>query len=165
MSAVEQHAWPEAVERVAAFLRQAGAEARLEEFESGTPTARDAARAVGCELADIVKSLVLDCDGRWLLALVPGDRRASVDKIAALAGCSRVRVADAEGVKEATGFEPGGVAPFPLLRVERVLIDKELLARERVWVGAGSDRHMAGLRPAELVRLTRAESADLVDER
>ena len=57
-------AWPEPVQRVSSYLRDAGAEARIEEFASGTPTAEAAAEAVGCELDQIVKSLVLMCDGR-----------------------------------------------------------------------------------------------------
>ena len=61
-----------------------------------------------------------------------------------------------------TGFEPGAVAPFPLPGVDTVLVERTLLARERVWVGAGSERHMAGLQPAELVRLTRARAVDAV---
>ena len=157
-------AWPEAVERVAAFLREAGAEARLEEFPEGTPTAREAARAVGCELSQIVKSLVLDCDGKPVVALVPGDKRADPRKVAAVTGCARVRVAPPALVEEATGFEPGAVAPFPLRAVERVLIDRTLLAHDLVWIGAGSSRHMAGLRPSELVRLSRAQPIDAVQD-
>ncbi|HKI91111.1 MAG TPA: YbaK/EbsC family protein, partial [Gaiellaceae bacterium] len=73
--------WPEPVERVAATLREAVVEARLEEFPQGTPTAAAAAEAVGCELSQIVKSLVFVCDGRPVLALVPGDRRADPAKV------------------------------------------------------------------------------------
>jgi hypothetical protein len=69
-------AWPEPVERVSSFLRDAGAEARIEEFAEGTPTAAEAAAAVGCELDQIVKSLVLVCESGPVVALVPGDRAA-----------------------------------------------------------------------------------------
>src|SRR5215216_4060132 len=138
MSADSRAAWPEPVQRVAQFLRQAGAEARLEEFEAPTPTADDAARAVGCKLAQIVKSLVFDCDGRPLVVLVPGDRRADVRKVAAAAGCRYARVAGEEEVRDATGFEPVAVAPFPLPRVARVFMDGTLLAHPVVWIGAGS---------------------------
>jgi prolyl-tRNA editing enzyme YbaK/EbsC (Cys-tRNA(Pro) deacylase) len=155
--------WPEPVERVASFLREAGAEARLEEFPGGTPTARDAAEAAGCGLAQIVKSVVFDCGDRYVLALTPGDRRADADKVAAAAGCARARVASRAQVVEATGFAPGAVAPFPLERVERVLIDHTLLAHETVWIGAGSTSHLAALAPAELVRLTNAQSIDAVE--
>jgi len=156
--------WPEPVERVAAFAREAGAELRLEEFAAGTPTARDAAEAVGCDLAAIGKSIVFDCDGRIVVVLIPGDRRADAAKVAALAGASRARIVPAADVEAATGFPPGAVAPFPLpMRVHRVLIDRLLLAHPLVWVGAGSDRHMAGLAPVELARLTRGESVDAVE--
>jgi len=151
-------AWPEAVERVAGFLRDAGAEARVEEFSTPTPTAQAAADAIGCDLRQIVKSLLFETDdGRPVVALVPGDRRADAVKIAAAAGAAKVRIASPERVREITGFEPGAVAPFPLTRVELVFVEPTLLAHERVWVGAGSERHMAGLSPAELVRLARAE--------
>lgn len=157
--------WPEPVRRVAEFLEESGAEARLEEFSEGTPTAEDAARAVGCDLADIVKSLVLRCDDGYVLALVPGDARADLRALASRAGCRRLRIAGPEQVEEATGFAPGAVAPFPLPRVERIFIERTLLTRERVWVGAGSPRHMAGLRPTELARLARAEPVAAAEER
>ena len=147
---------------MAAFLADAGAEARIEEFASATPTAKDAAEAVGCSLAEIVKSLVFRCDGRSIVVLVPGDRRADAAKVADAAGCSAVRIAGAAEVEEATGFAPGAVAPFPLPAIDTVLIDRSLLAMELVWVGAGSDRHLAGLEPAELVRLSRATARDAV---
>jgi prolyl-tRNA editing enzyme YbaK/EbsC (Cys-tRNA(Pro) deacylase) len=155
-------AWPEAVERVAGFLRESGAEVRVEEFPGGTPTAREAAEAVGCELAQIVKSLVFDCDGKAVVVLVPGDRRADRAKIARAVGSAKARVADPGAVERATGFPPGAVAPFPLPQVDRVLMDRLLLGQEIVWVGAGSDRHMAGLAPSELRRLARAEPMDAV---
>jgi prolyl-tRNA editing enzyme YbaK/EbsC (Cys-tRNA(Pro) deacylase) len=152
--------WPEPVERVVSYLRSAGAEAVVEEFAQGTPTAQDAANAVGAELRQIVKSLVFTCGSLNLLVMVPGDRRADTTKIAAAAGCEKARVAGAEVVVEATGFEPGAVAPFPLRRIDRVFVDRGLLALDKVWIGAGSTRHMAALAPADLVRLARAEPID-----
>ncbi len=156
--------WPEPVERVAAFLREAGAEARLEEFESGTPTAEDAAHAAGCGLDQIVKSMVVVCDGGAVLALVPGDKRVDTAKVARAAGSPAGRVARADEVERATGFRPGAVAPFALPGVDRIFVDRTLLGHDLVWVGAGSPNHIAGLHPAELVRLTRAEPMDAVQE-
>jgi prolyl-tRNA editing enzyme YbaK/EbsC (Cys-tRNA(Pro) deacylase) len=159
---MREKAWPEAVQRVTAYLREAGAEVRVEEFKDGTPTAQAAARAVGCDLGQIVKSLVFHCDGRPVVVMVPGDRRADSRKIAQAAGSRSARIAGSEEVAEATGFEPGAVAPFPLPRVERLFIERTLLSHHVVWIGAGSDRHMASLSPAELVRLSRARPVDLV---
>ncbi len=156
--------WPDPVERVAAFLRAAGAEARLEQFDLGTPTAAAAAEAVGCRLEQIVKSLVLLCDGVAVVALVPGDRRADLRKVARALGAGTARTATAAEVLEATGFAPGAVAPFPLPGVARILVERTLLSSPVVWVGAGSDRHLAALSPVELMRLTRGEAEDVVKE-
>jgi prolyl-tRNA editing enzyme YbaK/EbsC (Cys-tRNA(Pro) deacylase) len=156
--------WPEAVERVSSFLRDAGAQARLEQFADGTPTAADAAAAVGCGLDQIVKSLVLVCDERPVVALVPGDRRGDPEKIAREVGASAARIAKPEEVRRVTGFDPGAVAPFPLPNVDVVLLERDLLRHRIVWVGAGSSSHMAGLAPAELLRLSRARPTDIAQD-
>jgi Cys-tRNA(Pro) deacylase len=155
-------ALPSPVERVAAFLRETGAEARIEEFSADTPTATAAAEAVGCELEQIVKSLVLICDGVPVVALVPGDRRGDTSKIARAFGATSVRVAKPDEVESATGFAPGAVAPFPLPKVRAIYIERTLLRHPRVWAGAGSERHLVSLAPAELARLTRAQTMDVV---
>ena len=155
---------PEPVERVVSYLREAGAEVRVEEFAEGTPTAKDAARAVGCDLGQIVKSLLFDCGGRSVLVLVPGDRRADSEKIARAAASPFARIAGTDEVRDATGFEPGAVAPFPLRRVSSVFIERTLLGQPVLWIGAGSNRHMAALSPTELLRLSRARPMDAVDE-
>ena len=155
--------WPESVRRVGEFLLASRAEARIEEFTEGTPTARAAAEAVGCKLGQIVKTLVVVGDGKPAVVLVPGDRRADLPKVAGALGVERVRVARADEVRTVTGFEPGAVAPFPLPAVEHVLVERTLLAQDVVWVGAGSERHMAGIGPAELVRLARARPVDAVE--
>jgi prolyl-tRNA editing enzyme YbaK/EbsC (Cys-tRNA(Pro) deacylase) len=154
--------WPDPVARVAEVLRRAWIDARVEEFPEGTPTASAAAKAVGASRAQIVKSLVFVCDGRPTLALVPGDRRADETKVAAAAGTRYARVARPDEVLASTGFEPGGVAPFPAPGISQVLMAAELLAHDRVWIGAGSERHMAGLSPVDLARLTQARTTDLI---
>jgi Cys-tRNA(Pro) deacylase len=154
--------WPEPVGRVAEVLRVGAIDATIQEFPQGTPTAEHAARAVGCRLEQIVKTLVLVCDGEYVLALVPGDRRADERKIAAELGAREVRVARAEEVVAATGFDPGAVAPFPRLGAVAVLIERTLLQHQQVWIGAGSNRHMAVLAPSDLQTLAGARGADLV---
>jgi Cys-tRNA(Pro) deacylase len=156
--------WPEPVQRVADFLRDAQAQARLEQFGQPTPTAEAAAKAAGVDPSQIVKSLVFVCDGRPVVAMIPGDRRADRDKIARAVGAGTARVAKPEEVLAATGFAPGGVAPFPLPEATAVLLDRSLLVHDAVWVGAGSENHMARLVPAELLRLTRARQMDAVED-
>ena len=156
--------WPEPVERVATFLRASGAEARLEEFETGTSTAQAAADAIGCALTQIVKSLVFVCGTEPVLALVPGDRRADAEKVAAAVGAAEARVASPAQVVAATGFEPGAVAPFPLPAGMAILVERTIVSSPVVWVGAGRERHLAMLAPPELVRLTRGRTVDIVRE-
>jgi prolyl-tRNA editing enzyme YbaK/EbsC (Cys-tRNA(Pro) deacylase) len=154
-------ALPEPVERVSAFLREAGGEARIQEFPDGTHTAQDAADAVGCELAQIVKSLVFVCDGRPVVALVPGTRRGDPEKVARGVEASSSRVATAQEVEALTGFPPGAVPPFPLPDIAVVLMDEALYRHRLVWAGAGSSQHVLGMAPAELARLARARSLDV----
>jgi prolyl-tRNA editing enzyme YbaK/EbsC (Cys-tRNA(Pro) deacylase) len=154
-------AWPEPVERVAAVLRKSTVDARVEEFPAGTKTAAAAAEAVGCELAQIVKTLVFVCDGEPVLALLPGDRRADPAKVAAAVAARDARIATSEEVLAATGVEPGGVAPVPVPAGARVLVDRELFLHEIVWIGAGSPRHVAGLAPRDLARVAGAAPSDL----
>ena len=154
--------WPDPVERVSAVLRTAAVEARIEEFTEGTPTARDAAKAIGCDLSQIVKSLVLVCDGAFVLALVPGDQRADEAAVGAAVSAQLVRVARPGEVVHATGFEPGAVAPFPRRAVTQSLMDRSFFVHDVVWIGAGSPAHMASIAPAELLRLSGARPVDLV---
>jgi Cys-tRNA(Pro) deacylase len=156
--------WPEPVERVAAALRAAAVPAELDEFATRTETAVDAAAAIGCSLDQIVKSLLFVGSQRTVLALVPGDRRADPAKVARAAGEATVRIATAAEVRATTGVEPGAVAPIGLGDAVRVLLERNLLAHEWVWIGAGSPRHLARLAPRDLLRAARAEPADLVSE-
>ena len=110
-----------------------------------------------------MKSLVFVCDGRPVLALVPGDRRADPAKVAAAAGARAARVGSPEEVVAATGFEPGAVAPFPAPKVTRVLLERRLLLHETVWIGAGSPGTWPGSRRSTSSRLAAAEAVDLAE--
>ena len=157
-------AWPEPVERVSSFLRESGVEARIHEFPDGTASAQDAADAIGCELGQIVKSLVFVCDEQPVVALVPGDRRGDPAKVAQAVDASEARVAKAQEVEDATGFAPGAVAPFPLPGIEAVLMDRALYHHDIVWAGAGSSQHIMGISPTDLGRLARVRPMDVAAE-
>ena len=141
-----------------------GLDIEVRELSESTRTAQEAADAVGVEVGQIVKSLVFDCDGSPIVVLVPGDRRADSTKIARAAGCRKAKIAGPDQVRDATGFEPGAVAPFPLPKVTRIFVDRQLLVHDRVWIGAGSSKHVATLSPGDLVRLSKAEAMDAVTE-
>jgi prolyl-tRNA editing enzyme YbaK/EbsC (Cys-tRNA(Pro) deacylase) len=76
---------------------------------------------------------------------------------------SRVRVAAPDEVLDITGFEPGAVAPFPAPHVRAVYLDRQLLQHELVWAGAGSPKHVVGLSPVDVARVTRAIPVDLAE--
>ena len=156
-------AWPEPVERVSAVLRDEGVESTIEEFPEGTPTAEEAARAAGCTIGQIVKSLVFAGDGEFALVLVPGDLRADRALVAAECGWSKARMATADEVVATVGFEPGGVAPFPRGDVAHVLMDPSFMRYEIVWAGAGTHSHMVMLSPLDLERLSEARAALISD--
>ena len=146
-------------------MRLATVAATIEEFPGGTPTAEDAAREIGCTPGEVVKTLVFVSERGYVLALVPGDRRADEEKVAAAAGARGARVARRDEVPLATGFEAGAVAPFPNRGVASVVLEQSLLQYDRVWIGAGTATHMAVLAPSDLRRLANAVPADLVAPR
>ncbi len=136
------------LERVRCFLAERGLEGGLLEFEDrSTKTCDLAAEAVGCEVGQIVKSLVFVADARPVLALVAGDRRGDGRAIAALMGGDAVRFADAETVRAATGYAIGGVSPFDLPEDLVVLIDDSLERFDTLYTAGGT--------PASMVRIDR----------
>jgi prolyl-tRNA editing enzyme YbaK/EbsC (Cys-tRNA(Pro) deacylase) len=131
-------------------FRSTAGPVEIREFDASTRTAQDAARAIGCEVGQIVKSLVWMAGERPVLALVGGDRRLDPTRLAEAVGTSAVRQATADEVRGATGFSIGGVPPFghpsPLLTV----IDEGLLHHETVWAAAGTPRSVFAIDPGSL---------------
>lgn len=134
-------------------------------FPEGTRTAEDAARAVGCELGQIVKSLVFVADGRPVIALTSGANRVDTAKLAALLGAGEVRRASPEEARAATGFAVGGTPPFGHPSPIRTYLDPDLLAYGEVWAAAGAPDAVFRTTPEELRRATGAEVADFRETR
>jgi Cys-tRNA(Pro) deacylase len=132
--------------------RAHGLELEVREFPAGTPTAADAARAVGCDVEQIVKSLVFMADDRPVLVLTSGRNRVDPDKVGKQLGAGDVRKADANQVRAATGFAIGGTPPFGHPRQLDVLIDQDLTAFGEVWAAAGTPRHVFAISPSDLIR-------------
>ena len=130
-------------------------------FPEGTKTAQDAARAIGCEVGQIVKSLVFTADGTPLLALTSGANRVDVERLAEIAGARDVRRATPEEARAATGFAVGGTPPFGHPGRVRTFLDRDLLAFDEVWAAAGSPYSVFGTTPEELRRTALAEVVDL----
>ena len=152
-----------AIDRFLAAARALGLEPDVHRFPEGTKTAEDAARAIGCDVAQIVKSLVLTADGRPLLALTSGAHRADTSRLAELAGAREVRRATPEEARTATGFAVGGTPPFGHPQPVKAFCDRTLLTHEVVWAAAGTPDSVFPLTPADLLRCTGAEVADFGD--
>lgn len=148
-------------EKVAAAARQLGLDVTLQEFPEGTRTAEDAARAIGVEVGQIVKSLVFTLDGEVVMALVSGRNRLDEGRLAATLGGEVVGRADADGVRRATGYAIGGVPPFGHPTPLPTAVDEDLLGYAEVWAAAGTPRDVFAIAPADLVRLSGGTVAPL----
>ena len=147
--------------RVAEAMRARGLTAPIERFADGTATALDAANALGCELGQIVKTLVMLADGRPTAVLVAGDRQADTAALARLLGVSRKRLkmASAERVLELTGYRVGGVPPVGLPGEWDVIADESLMRFTQVWAAAGASDALFGAGTDELLAATGAQLA------
>jgi prolyl-tRNA editing enzyme YbaK/EbsC (Cys-tRNA(Pro) deacylase) len=149
------------VDRVVAAARASGLDLEVQRFPEGTRTAVDAARAIGCEVAQIVKSLVFVAGGTPVVALVSGANRVDEGLLATAVGSAEVRKADGDEARAATGFPIGGVPPFGHATAVRVVVDRDLLDHERLWAAAGLPDAVFPVEPDELVRVSGAVVADL----
>ena len=150
----------DSVERVRAALLAAGHTDSIALFPDGTRTAQDAATAVGCAVAQIVKSIVLRAGEQVVLVLTSGANRVDLAKISAALG-QPVKPADGRWVRDNTGFAIGGVAPIGHRSPPRIFVDEDLMTLDPVWAAAGTPRHVFRTSAAELVRMTDGEVADV----
>lgn len=143
------------VERVRGALVAAGLTAEITEFDVSTRTSADAAAAIGCNVAQIAKSLVFRGagSGRAILVIASGANRVDESLLAAELGEGTAK-ANAAFVREATGFAIGGVAPIAHAGPLTVLIDRDLLEFAEIWTAAGAPNAVFRTTPADLVRLT-----------
>jgi Cys-tRNA(Pro) deacylase len=148
-------------ERVDAALRAAGIEAEIREFTEGTRTAVDAANALGVPVGAIVKSLVFAADGDAVLVLASGDHQVDTTAVANALGVEKVRRADADLVRAATGYAIGGVAPVAHPGPLPTLIDKHLATYDVLWAAAGTPHSVFAITYDELARVAGATPVDV----
>jgi prolyl-tRNA editing enzyme YbaK/EbsC (Cys-tRNA(Pro) deacylase) len=152
---------PRAAAAVVTAARSLGLELEVREFPEGTRTAADAARAIGCQVDQIVKSLVFVADTDPVLVLTSGGNRVDVVKVGRERSAATVRKADAGEVRAATGYAIGGTPPFGHARDLPVLIDRHLTGFGEVWAAAGTPRHVFPIAPGDLLRATGGLVADV----
>ena len=149
------------VDRVTAAATRAGLKIEVRRYPEGARTAADAAAAIGCEVAQIVKSLVFVADEAPVLALVSGANLADTDALARELGATEVRRATGGEARTATTFAIGGVPPFGHESALPVIVDRDLTTHEVVWAAAGLPDAVFPISPDELVRASGGRVADI----
>jgi prolyl-tRNA editing enzyme YbaK/EbsC (Cys-tRNA(Pro) deacylase) len=151
-----------ATERVQSALDAAGIEARIIELAASARTAAEAAAAVGCSVAQIAKSLVFRgaASGDAILVIASGTNRVNEKKIAEHAG-EAIAKADADFVRERTGYAIGGIPPAGHASPLRTFIDRDLLQYDRIWAAAGTPHAVMELTPAQLTNLVPAPVVEI----
>jgi prolyl-tRNA editing enzyme YbaK/EbsC (Cys-tRNA(Pro) deacylase) len=148
--------------RVAQLLRDAGLAGEIVEFEQPTRTSAEAAAAIGCTVAEIAKSIVYRgaASGEAVIVVASGANRVSEAKVAARVGEALAR-ADADFVREATGYAIGGVAPLGHAKPVKLLLDEDLRRFGKVWAAGGTPFSVFPLTPEELRTITGTEWTDV----
>ncbi len=164
MCGAELTSLPEGVQRVAAVLADKGHAHMPQMLSDSARTAQEAADALGIAVGQIAKSIIFrrKSDDAAVLVVTSGDRRVDEKKVEALVG--KVGKADADFVRERTGFAIGGVSPVGHATKPVTLIDRELFRFAEVWAAAGHPHGVFALAPQDLEKLTGAPVADVVKD-
>jgi prolyl-tRNA editing enzyme YbaK/EbsC (Cys-tRNA(Pro) deacylase) len=142
------------------YLDQFGLELQVRELEHSTRTAQDAADAISCELGQIVKSLIFKNADSPLLFLVSGKNQLNVDGVSAQLGIT-LEKANADFVRESTGFPIGGVPPVAHAQKMGVYIDRDLMSYDLIWAAAGTPHAVFPLKSKDLPRITNGRLIDV----
>lgn len=141
--------------RVQEVLAALGFEMSVAELPQTTRSAREAARAVGCEVGQIAKSLVFngETSGEAILVIVSGANRVDESRLSAERG-EPMKLTSAEDVRRRTGFAIGGVPPVGHTTPLPTYIDRDLLDYKEIWAAAGTPNAVFRLRPTDLIKMT-----------
>lgn len=148
--------------RTQQLLREAGIDTQVVEFEQPTRTSAEAASAIGCSVAEIAKSVVFraKASGQAVVVVASGDNRVCENKASQLVG-EKLGRADADFVRQATGYVIGGVSPLGHANPVKLLLDADLQRFATVWAAGGTPFSVFPLTPDDLRRLTDAEWSDI----
>ena len=133
------------------------------ELENSARTAKDAANSLNCEVGAIVKSLLLKIDNNFLLCLIAGDKRCSLNKIKKIKNSKNVRMASAEEVKEQTGYTIGGVSPVGHKNELEILIDNSLNRFKAIFAAAGHPNCIFEINYNDLKKITSGLNEDIIE--
>ena len=151
------------VKRVQEFITQFDSKLKILTLDTTARTAKDAAESLGCEVGAIVKSLVFRADDTFLICLVAGDKRCSLNKLKKVIDKKDVCMANADEVKSNTGFSIGGVAPIAHLKKLNILIDQSLGRFQSVFAAAGHPNSIFKIEYDKLVQMTKGEVKEIIE--
>ena len=153
----------EPVKRVQEFITQFDSKLKILTLDTTARTAKDAAESLSCEVGAIVKSLVFRADDTFLICLIAGDKRCSLNKLKKVIGKKDVCMANADEVKTNTGFSIGGVAPVAHLKKLNTLIDQSLGRFQSVFAAAGHPNSIFKIEYDKLVQMTKGEVKEIIE--
>ena len=151
----------EAVKRVQEFIKKFDSKLEILVLDTTARTAQDAANSLNCEVGAIVKSLLFKADGNFLICLIPGDRRCSLNKLKKILQKKDVSMANAEEVKKNTGFSIGGVAPVAHISILNILVDKSLIRFPYIFAAAGHPNCVFKITYNELIKITKGSEKEI----
>jgi len=151
----------ETVKRVKEFVTQFDPEIKILILDTTARTAKDAAKSLSCKVGEIVKSLVFRAENSFLICLVAGDRKCSLNKLKKILQKKDVCMANADEVKENTGFSIGGVAPVAHIKKLDVLIDKSLNRFQYVFAAAGHPNSVFKISYNQLIEISKGTEKEI----
>ena len=153
----------EAVKRAKEALRKFNSEIKVIELEQTARTANDAANSLNTEVGSIVKSLLFRNEGNFLLCLVSGDKRCSLNKLKKIFNSKDLSMASPDEVKNQTGYTIGGVSPVGHKNKLEILVDESLNRFKNLYAAAGHPNCIFKINFDELLNLTNGTVKDIVE--
>jgi len=149
-------------EKLEAYLRKEGINARILTFKKHTMTVEDAERQLGISRERIIKSMLfVDEKGVPIVGIVTGDKKVSEEKLMEVYGAQKVKIARPSAVKSLTGYEVGALPPVGHKRTFRTFIDPKVMTFDKVYGGGGAINALLEINPQDIKRLTNAEAVDI----
>jgi prolyl-tRNA editing enzyme YbaK/EbsC (Cys-tRNA(Pro) deacylase) len=151
------------LQKVRQKLHASGIDETIQQFEQGAHTAADAAKAVGCEVAQIAKSIVFDTNAGPLIVVASGVNRVNKRLVGDSIGL-KLHSVGPDYLRERLSLEPGGISPLAVDPEVRTIIDRTLLRFDRIWLSAGTPSHLLNINVAALGNLCHAQIIAICDE-
>jgi len=149
-------------EKLEAYLRKEGVNARILTFKKHTMTVEDAEKQLGISRERIIKSMLfVDEKGIPMVGIVTGDKKVSEEKLMKVYGAQRVKIARPSAVKSLTGHEVGALPPVGYKKPVRTFIDPKVMTFDKVYGGGGAINALLEIDPQDIKRLTNAEVVDI----